>query len=107
MVRLTKWEKIELLKIYKRERMDQRCLITQTLIKQANEFTITLDSAITELKKQLHKLEEEKTLILKEKHLNEFDSTSDYTCKISVLHPTLIKFDKVTNLEIQKIIRGE
>lgn len=107
MVKLTKWEKIELLKIYKQDRKDLRCLIVQDLTKKAKALTSDLIISIAKVKDELHRLEIEQNRILKENKLQDFDSTTDYTCKINTLHQRLILYDRETNTEIQKIIREE
>lgn len=107
MIKLNKWEKTELLHIYKRERSDLRCLLTQSLKETADNLTDELNISIKTLRHQLQTLEKERDNILKENHLYDFDGTTNYTCKISILHPLLVDFDKETNTEIRKIIKGE
>lgn len=107
MAKLTKWEKIELLTIYKNERKDARCLIVLELTKKANKLTGEINILINDLQSQLKNLHKERDDILLKNHLSDFDNTTNYTCKINTLHQKLILFDKETNIEIQKIIREE
>lgn len=107
MAKLTKWEKTELLQLYKRERSDARCLIVQTLTRNAKDLTKDLDPRIKDATELLHKLNTEKENILKENNLYEFEGSSQYTCRMNTLHKRLIAFDKETTAGSQKIIRGE
>lgn len=99
MVKLQKWEKEELLRIYKRNRADKRCNIQRKLYKEVKELTQTFDDEIKELQKQ-------RISILRLHHLAGLNNTS-YGCPTERQHPDLIKFDKETDNQISKIIRGE
>ena len=107
MAKMTKWEKVELLRIYKHDRKDSRCLVVRELNKKAKELTSDLIISIANVKDELKRLEKEQTRILKANNLENFDGTTDYTCSINTLHKRLIEFDKETNTEIQKILREE
>lgn len=105
MAKLTKWEKTELLSLYKRERMDKRCIIVQDLTKRKNELTSDITKDIDAVKAQLQELETELSKVLEKHKLTNFEGSSTYSCRISTLHESLISFDAETITEIQKIIR--
>lgn len=69
---LTKWEKEELLRIYKRNRADSRCTIIRELTNEANKLTEGLDRNINKLKAELKTLESHKADILSKNKLTNF-----------------------------------
>ena len=107
MTKLTKWEKEELLRIYKRNRANNRCNIVKELTDVANELTKKLDDLINTIKTNLQIHESERDKILTDNKLSSFESSSQYTCKIINLHPELIVFDKETDEGIQRLIHGD
>lgn len=107
MTKLTKWEKEELLRIYKRNRADNRCNIVKGLTKKSKELTHAITGKIDKLSKELSILKNEKEEILDRNKLSNFEGSSQYTCRVTNLHPNLIKFDKETDDGIQKLIHGE
>lgn len=109
MAKLQKWEKTELLSIYKRERTDERCKIVKTLKQRAKKLTVELTKNIKKLEQEQSVLEDERTSILKKNNLLNFTGPSrNYPACSELERPTELKnFDKETDIGIKQIIIGD
>ena len=103
MVKLQKWEKQEVLGIYKQNRKNKRCEIVKKLINKRDVLTKDINKELKELTETKKALIETKEKLLKEHKLFTFD-VSVYGCPVDKLCEVLIQFDKETENNIQNII---
>ena len=97
MPKLAKWEKEELLMIYKKNRQVMRCAIVKELEEKANLLTRTLSFKIKKMQKETDE-------ILDQNNLLNISENSRYGCPTSQLHSDLQKFDDKTDQGIRDII---
>jgi len=103
MTKLKKWEKHEILDLYKRNRAHARCKLVQKLTAKSNELTLDLDVWIANLYDELNEVKTQKIKILKDNNLAVFEKPR-YGCMSEKLHPSLVEFDNETDRTIQDII---
>ena len=104
--KLTKSEREEVETIFKSQRSAGRCAIVRELRAEAAELTSKVDPKIKKLEMELAKLREEKTQILKDAQLIDFDPNGKY-CRNVDLHPKLMAYDEETDGMLVRLLTEE
>ena len=96
----------ELLSMLRDERRQERCELCKALKKEGDELVKQHDKEIRELRVDLEELEADRSKILKNAKLYEFDGPRRGECATDVLHQKLIEFDKETDKNIKELLKS-